>query len=586
MPDLLAWLPRLALAAFGLPLLAFAFGWSVLRRARRLDAEERFAAAWGVGVAAIGMAQIIAFMLHEHQAEVSAAVLVLLAVVAVIGFLLPDASGVRLRDCAGLGSLWLLGYLHILLIQALLPDYVGSDWYFDWKMHYDFAQVFLGTRPDDYAALGQYNLASRTPLFNASAGFVLSLTGDEYFSYQITATWLNWLFPAPLYLLMRDRCGVKAARLALLLAPLNLWLLHLAWFTWTKLLTAFYLLLALHFYLRFLRCWRTDAAAGRSMFLGSWVWGLFGFLTHQVAVVYIGAIGLHAAWALRGQWREWLRLRYLAVLGGLGVLLVGGWYAWLFWRFGLHRTSVSSPTAIMANSLTDWLIAIPGNAAMSVVPLHLFVTLFREPWDLASWYRSFTALYFSLVTGALTLSLTWYLGLLAVRWIAAWRDAVRRRTPASSPAGVTSALWAFSGLGCLGILLHPWYSDHGVAHNVFFPSVLVWLAMAWGLLARASRRMAALVLAGMLLEFFLMFWSHLAVVLHNPTLLDPERANASYRHDANLGHSIVFLGELFAPQRPWFILATVVVQGTLVALLACWVWSAGKHSVTGEKTEG
>ena len=50
--------------------------------------------------------------------------------------------------------------------------------------------------------------------------------------------------------------------LLLLLGPLNLWLLHGAWVPWPKMLTAYFLVLALHFYLRWLGSQGAGPAAG------------------------------------------------------------------------------------------------------------------------------------------------------------------------------------------------------------------------------------------------------------------------------------------------------------------------------------
>src|SRR5260221_10795487 len=103
-------------------------------------------------------------------------------------------------------------------------------WWGVWYMHHPCARVFPGTCPDSYAFVDQYTLAARTPLFNLVGGFALSLTGDAFWSFQLTCVWLSWCFVAPLALVLRGLYGEGAARLALLLAPLNVWLLHLAWF--------------------------------------------------------------------------------------------------------------------------------------------------------------------------------------------------------------------------------------------------------------------------------------------------------------------------------------------------------------------
>ena len=41
------------------------------------------------------------------------------------------------------GWLYTLGYLHLVCVQTVLPNYMGGSWYFDWWMHYDVTSVLL-----------------------------------------------------------------------------------------------------------------------------------------------------------------------------------------------------------------------------------------------------------------------------------------------------------------------------------------------------------------------------------------------------------------------------------------------------------
>src|SRR5438128_9607427 len=58
---------RVAGVALGFPLLAWAFGDAILGRCTRLDREERFAASFGVGFAALALCAFVAFVLHAPQ---------------------------------------------------------------------------------------------------------------------------------------------------------------------------------------------------------------------------------------------------------------------------------------------------------------------------------------------------------------------------------------------------------------------------------------------------------------------------------------------------------------------------------------
>jgi len=149
-------------------------------------------------------------------------------------------------------GLWASFYVALIGFQGLTPIYAGGSWYGDWWEHYAIAQVYLGTGTG-YATVwfGDYNLASRTPLFNLAAAFGLSVFGDRFWVYQVASTFLNSLFVVPLYLLARALCGLRAALLCAGLVFFDTWLVHQGTFTWTKLSCAYLLLLALGFSIRF-----------------------------------------------------------------------------------------------------------------------------------------------------------------------------------------------------------------------------------------------------------------------------------------------------------------------------------------------
>src|SRR5262249_5161221 len=151
---------------------------------------------------------------------------------------------------------------------------------FDWWMHYGESLVFLGKLPVDTVWVEKYTVASRTPLYNLVLASVMSVAGEEFWVYQWASVLTNAVVALPAMLVARDLFGPRAGRLALVLAPLNVWVLHEAWFTWSKMLTCYYLLLGLYFYLRWLR------DGGRGPFAGFWAATLLGFMTHQVGAVY------------------------------------------------------------------------------------------------------------------------------------------------------------------------------------------------------------------------------------------------------------------------------------------------------------
>jgi hypothetical protein len=596
------------------PFICLAFGWSILGRFRRLDDEERFVAGWAVGLGFLGLAEFAAFLthvpsawdniaphpwlvlgiqwvaIHSSYTEFNVGVLALMVLIAVLCQLgrrpaLPKSAGML-----WLAGLWALGYVYLVSVQALLPQYVGGDWWYDWLMHYEAAQIFLGTRKLDYIFAGGYHLSSRTPLFNWVAAFTLSLTGEQFPVFQIAASWMNWLWPAALYLVLRDRFGLRAARLALLLAPLNLWMLHLAWFTWPKLLAAFFHILGLHFYLTFLRMRRSDTAAARQRFNLFWISSLLGIMTHTVGVVYFLPLLAHAAWIVireRGPWPRW---RDAAAWLATAALILAPWFLWINARYGRETVTKYNPLHVMMPKgdhpdldsqeywlrrmmpgpeeggwyvVKEWLWTMGQNIVTTLVPLpDSAVRANYEPR--ARLYMLASNTYFSLLIGAVTFTLLGFL------WLMVFPGERRRILAVSPPMASTPekvALWIFTGFGYLGALaLHPTGSMHGLSHNACFTAVIVMVGLAWGLLSCARGRWIAFVVAGILGEFLIMFWSHVCLA-HSPAVLDPGGANEGFKSDARID----FLYDVLSQCQPAVVAAVIAFQLAFVCLFIVWL---------------
>ncbi|MBX9639625.1 MAG: hypothetical protein K2X97_07850, partial [Mycobacteriaceae bacterium] len=276
-------------AAF--PGVALAIGYALLGRARWLDRVERFAAAWGVGFAAIAAGQFTAFLAGADSRVVLPPFLIGAFVVsALLGrFVLParEADGGDFDASPWPLAVGWLGFAaHLGLIQTLLPAYLGGGWAFDWWMHYEKARVFVGHLPVETVWVEKYTIASRTPLMNLTLAAVLGAAGDQFWVYQFASVVTNSVVVLPLALIAGRLGGRRAGRLALVAAPLNVWLLHEGWFTWTKLLAAYYLFLSLHFYLRWRATPENRPATAWRRFLACWIASLLAFLTHQITIVY------------------------------------------------------------------------------------------------------------------------------------------------------------------------------------------------------------------------------------------------------------------------------------------------------------
>jgi len=209
------------------------------------------------------------------------------------------------------------------------------------------------------------------------------------------------------------------------------------------------------------------------------------------------------------------------------------------------------------------------NTLASIEPLDLTDALKETPEDQTEVYRGLTDLYFSLIPGALTLSL---LVFLTIR--PSSRTTQQELTESAGSAWPARlAVGLFLVIGWFGAaFLHPGKLSHGIAHSAGFPTVLVLLAVGWGLLSRAPRWITALVVAGMVIEFLLMFWSHWWFLTHDPAVLERLPGNAAYKPDPV---PVVFLNERISDGQNIFPAGLIVIQLGLVCLLIgflCGLW--------------
>lgn len=564
---------HVAAVAVGFPLGVLALGWAVLRPCS-LDAEERFAAAWGAGFAVLALLAFLAFLLGANQAA-----FILVGSGLVVGLAL--ARGRRrpgegmTADAWRLAALCALGYAALVGTQALLPTYEGGHWYGDWWMHYDAALVFRGQHPSTWT-WGPYNLTSRNPLFNLAAAALLAVAGDAFWVYQLGATLLSVVVVCGLYLVLRDFWGVRVGRLGMVLAGLNLWLVHHAWFTWPKMLAAYYLLLGLHGYVQWLRRRPTQpAAAARSLAL-AWGAGLLAFLTHQVALLYLAALAVHGALLAWRQRAYRLRRREVLVLALLAGLLLAPWYGYVLGRFGVGTALTSTP----ATQDTAGTLPGPGvvlqrltlNTVRSLVPTVLVSVLAGGEHAAVGLFPALEETYFCHIPGALTASLTLFL-LLAL---------ARPPRPCRLPGTEGLAFAAFGVLGAVGALaVTPVWGRNGCAHASCFPSVLLLLVAAWGLLCQAGRPVRLAVGLGMLAEFVLLFWGHVLRVPATRPTGEPGWSDMNWILKDT--HHLVFLNDLLGSATP---VAMGFVAAAQLALAVLLLRGLGRSAASASPSAG
>jgi hypothetical protein len=396
---------------------------------------------------------------------------------------------------------WCVGWL------ATIASYSGGGWAGDWFEHWERARFFIERWPVDRKFLATYPLPARPPLANVVTGAFLVLTRVDFAHYQLVSTLLGSLVFLPATLLARrfrphpDVAGpVGGGRGAMavlaVLLMLNPLFVQNATFAWTKLPAAFFVLVALHFFLR-----AHDSGAPRAaapLFAATLAAGLLAHYSTGPYAVMLGGAWLTLGWPHRRD-AAWWRGTALATL--VGGLVLATWFGWSLAVYGTQGTffSNSSVTAGEAHH---------GNQFVKIA-LNLFDTLiphFLRPLDMGliaqrsawGWWRDY---FFSCYQLNLPLAFG------SVAWCAILRELVRAAGGAARRARV---FWGtfIAGVVFLGVATHGARDEWGLAHICLQPLVLAglaFLAARWPLLGPGWRRAF---IAGATVDFML------GVVLH------------------------------------------------------------------------
>jgi dolichyl-phosphate-mannose-protein mannosyltransferase len=591
---------EIAAAAVAVPALALVPGTLAAAHLPFLDPDERAAAAGGFGFGFVGLSAFLAHLSGADPIRINAAIW---SVAVVAGVAAIAASGRRFFPAVSwpLVLLWALFYLTLVGFQGLTPVYAGGNWYGDWWEHYSIAQAYLGTEGGHATVwFGDYTLASRTPLFSLAAAFALSVFGDRFWVYQVASTFASSLFILPLFLLARTLAGGRAALLGAGFVFFNTWLVHDATFTWMKLVSAYFLLLALAFYIRF-----REGADGR-LLCTSALCGALAFMSHQSAAYYLAAL-VADHWLFRP--RTPLSWRQAGLATAIVAVVVWPWHWWVSHLYGVVGTVQANP---VLSSGTPTLVRLlrggAENAVTSLVPVPFIDFLRGGRFTADRLLFRLVQLYVNPLAGALTLSViasllcTWrrpsatfvrgyhrlkgplialvFGGsiLLALvigrpRYAYAWSGpgpfvwaygaglvALGAWTWRSRPSDtsmpytphLTAILFALAGYFG-GLLAHPGGEIDGVASNAMVASVLIAIVYAGARVSTLPRWGLGLVIAGVLLEFAVT-WALLANLISGAPPFDSD-INRRLKSD----HELVFLYD--AAKGSWATFALMALLG-------------------------
>lgn len=242
----------------------------------------------------------------------------------------------------------MLGFAALLALTfamlAMIRVYSGAGWKGDWAEHFQRSLYFLDRLPADVEFLDMYLLPARPPMQNVLAAFFLGLTSDRFEVFQAIFGYLNLLMFLPCVLLM-PALGFRRRRALIPLVALfaaNPAVLQNVTYTWTKALTAFYVILAISLYLAGWRKGDRVRTAGAFLALAA------GVLVHYSAGPYVIVLGIHYL----ARWRRErpLAWRDLAIAVAPAALLLATWFGWSFKVYGAKTTLASNTSITSAES--------------------------------------------------------------------------------------------------------------------------------------------------------------------------------------------------------------------------------------------
>ena len=240
--------------------------------------------------------------------------------------------------------LWLLMNLWILLLTTLIQCFSGAAWTGDWIEHYERSRFFS----DQLATSAFANLPSRPPLMNLIISPFFAIAGDRFPVFQLVYSQLNTLVVLPMLLLARMLCpGARGLTVPFaVILTCNPMFVQNTTYTWTKLLTVFFILAALYFYLK---GWRERQLL---TFTFAWVLLTLALLTHYSAgpffLIFAVHYGVYLLWRREKRWKEF------AWSISVSFLLFMTWLGWSLWAYGTSMTFLSNSTVIAASEYNSF----------------------------------------------------------------------------------------------------------------------------------------------------------------------------------------------------------------------------------------
>jgi 4-amino-4-deoxy-L-arabinose transferase-like glycosyltransferase len=405
--------------------------------------------------------------------------------------------GLRVRRALA-GYAFLLAWT--LLVLAVIRNYSGALWSGDWLEHFQRTLFFLHHFPKDTPIYGGYLLPARPPMMNVLAAFFLGVTQDRFEIFQLVFAFLNLLVFLPCCLAVPMLVRVRKVSLLPLVGifAMNPAVMQNATYTWTKMLTAFFVVLAVCLYLSGWR--KRDSVRLTAAFVAL----AAGLLAHYSAGPYCVFFALHYLLVVfrtrPGKWKE------LAAIAIACALLLSTWFGWSMAVYGAKPTFASNTSITATKQIQGSNLAkIAGNVVDSIVPRVSYDSAKAHVLDQPYAPAVVRDNVFLLYQANLILSMGLLGGPLAV-WFAI--AAFRSGKGLGGERNFWLMLIGFSLVVGLAVVGERDY--FGVAHLTLVPMELLGITLLAGRFV-SRRRIALLIVAGCAIDFSLGVFFHARV---------------------------------------------------------------------------
>ena len=392
------------------------------------------------------------------------------------------------------------GFLLIwtLVILGMIRVYSGGTWSGDWQEHFQRTLFFLQGLPTNTAFAGVYSLPARPPMVNVLATYFLAQTQDRFELFQVVLSFLNLFAFLACCLLLPAVAGARRTRILplVLLFALNPVFMQNVTYSWTRALTALFLISGIAFYLS---AWRKS---DNLRMVAAFVLLAAGLLAHYSAGPYVVFLTLH--YMLRLFWKRPNKFREIALIAASCIVLLATWLAWSLVIYGKATLRPSNSTVTFVEQPEgSSAVRFAANLFDSIIP-----ALARDPSLMSTLEQPNTL---GLIRDYAFLSyqpnLVFALGLVGGP-VVVWLAFRRLRTKSRKGAEERNFWSAFIIVSIiLGALVVGSREPLGVAHGTMLSLELVGLTFLASRI-QTRRTLTFLVLAGCLADF------SLGVLLH------------------------------------------------------------------------